>query len=317
MYLDAPQHHFLHGAGWLAWPLAFGVQAWLLRRMDDEAAGLAGAWHVGSLLLLTTVLALEASWQTANVVAGDWHRAAACAVPGFVALLVLRWRHRPAWPVPVHPLTYRGMSLGLVAVQFVYLAVVSVERPGDPAPLSYLPLVNPFDLAALYALLIGYVSLALLRREAELLAGTPLWPWRKAYRALLALAFFVITTAGLVRGVHHVTGVPWRFDPLFDSVVVQTALSIYWGLLGFAGMIAGARSKSRLLWLAGAGFMGLVVLKLFLVDLGNSGTIERIISFIGIGALLLVVGYFAPVPPRQASGSVAAAAGQAAPGSGG
>ncbi len=56
----------------------------------------------------------------------------------------------------------------------------------------------------------------------------------------------------------------------------------------------------RWVWLGGAGFMALVVIKLFLVDLGNSGTIERIISFIGIGILLLVVGYFAPVPPRQA-----------------
>ena len=93
--------------------------------------------------------------------------------------------------------------------------------------------------------------------------------------------------------------VPWNMDDLFGSVVTQTVLSIYWGLLGFAGMIWGARSSRRLLWLAGAGFMALVVIKLFLVDLGNSGTVERIISFIGIGALLLVVGYFAPAPPRH------------------
>ena len=45
--------------------------------------------------------------------------------------------------------------------------------------------------------------------------------------------------------------------------------------------------------------MTVVVAKLFLIDLGNSGTVERIVSFIGTGALLLVVGYFAPVPPRQ------------------
>ena len=50
--------------------------------------------------------------------------------------------------------------------------------------------------------------------------------------------------------------------------------------------------------MVGAGFMGLVVIKLFVVDLGNSGTVERIISFIGIGALLLLVGYIAPAPPR-------------------
>ena len=45
--------------------------------------------------------------------------------------------------------------------------------------------------------------------------------------------------------------------------------------------------------------MLLVVLKLFTVDLTQTGTIERIISFIGVGILLLVVGYFAPAPPRD------------------
>ena len=44
--------------------------------------------------------------------------------------------------------------------------------------------------------------------------------------------------------------------------------------------------------------MGVVVVKLFLVDLGNTGTLERIVSFLGVGLLLLVVGYVAPVPPR-------------------
>jgi uncharacterized membrane protein len=105
--------------------------------------------------------------------------------------------------------------------------------------------------------------------------------------------------------VHHFSSVPWNLDALYNSVIVQTALSIYWGLLGFAGMIWGARSARRPIWLAGAGFMALVVIKLFLIDLGNTGTVERIVSFIGIGALLLVVGYFAPVPPRQALESAA------------
>jgi len=44
-----------------------------------------------------------------------------------------------------------------------------------------------------------------------------------------------------------------------------------------------------------------VVIKLFIIDLGNTGTVARIISFLGVGALLLVVGYYAPAPPRQAT----------------
>ena len=45
--------------------------------------------------------------------------------------------------------------------------------------------------------------------------------------------------------------------------------------------------------------MGVVVLKLFTVELGGSGGIARIVSFIGVGLLLLLVGWFAPVPPRE------------------
>ena len=41
-----------------------------------------------------------------------------------------------------------------------------------------------------------------------------------------------------------------------------------------------------------------VVAKLFVVDLSNVGTIARIVSFIGVGVLMLVVGYFSPVPPK-------------------
>src|SRR5688500_19099230 len=41
-----------------------------------------------------------------------------------------------------------------------------------------------------------------------------------------------------------------------------------------------------------------ILAKLFLVDLGNTATIARVVSFLGVGLLLLVVGYFAPVPPR-------------------
>jgi uncharacterized membrane protein len=59
----------------------------------------------------------------------------------------------------------------------------------------------------------------------------------------------------------------------------------------------------------GAGLLGLVVVKLLLIDLSNAGGAERIIAFIVVGILMLVVGYFAPLPPK-ASGS---AAGEAAP----
>jgi uncharacterized membrane protein len=65
-------------------------------------------------------------------------------------------------------------------------------------------------------------------------------------------------------------------------------------------MVMATRTQLRPLWLTGAGLMAVVVVKLFFVDLSNVGGVERIVSFIGVGLLMLVVGYFSPVPPASA-----------------
>jgi uncharacterized membrane protein len=62
-------------------------------------------------------------------------------------------------------------------------------------------------------------------------------------------------------------------------------------------MLVATRIPARLLWLTGAALLVVVVIKLFLVDLSSIGTIERIVSFIGVGLLMLVIGYFSPLPP--------------------
>jgi uncharacterized membrane protein len=92
--------------------------------------------------------------------------------------------------------------------------------------------------------------------------------------------------------------VPFDADSLVASTTLQAALSMVWGATGLAAMTLGARQRQRVVWLVGAALMTVVVAKLILVDLGNAGTLGRVVSFLGVGVLLLVVGYFAPVPPR-------------------
>jgi uncharacterized membrane protein len=55
---------------------------------------------------------------------------------------------------------------------------------------------------------------------------------------------------------------------------------------------------SRPAWMVGAGLLAAVVLKLLIVDLSGSGTVTRIVSFIGVGVLMLVIGYVAPLPGK-------------------
>jgi uncharacterized membrane protein len=78
------------------------------------------------------------------------------------------------------------------------------------------------------------------------------------------------------------------------------ALSIYWSIIGISLMIYSAQKRYRWLWISGATLMGIVVSKLFIIDLSKSGTIERIVAFITVGIILLLVGYFSPIPPAKA-----------------
>ena len=43
-----------------------------------------------------------------------------------------------------------------------------------------------------------------------------------------------------------------------------------------------------------------VVAFVLVVELLNTAGLARIVSFIGVGLLLLIIGYFAPLPPRRA-----------------
>jgi uncharacterized membrane protein len=86
---------------------------------------------------------------------------------------------------------------------------------------------------------------------------------------------------------------------MFRSYLAQTSYTLFWSLLALCIMVFAVRRSMRTVWLVGAGLLGVVVVKLFLVDLASHGTVERIVSFVAVGVLMLVIGWFAPVPPRD------------------
>jgi uncharacterized membrane protein len=118
--------------------------------------------------------------------------------------------------------------------------------------------------------------------------------------------FVAINTIWL-RVVHHGWSLPWDSTALYGSFVTQAGYSILWTVLALGMMLLAARRSQRSLWLAGAALLGLTVLKLLLVDLSNSGGAERIISFIAVGGLMLVVGYFVPLPAKATQEGAAGA----------
>jgi len=288
--------HPLGAAGWAAWPLAFATQYFVMWSLREEFHKPVNLLHITTLLGLTGLVMWEVSWQVDRLSVGAvWQMVGIGLIPGVMMCAVRLVRERFGWPVNTNLRTYQTSTGILMVLQLALIGLFGLLSAGDPTPLHYIPLLNPLDIAtALTALLAVYWFVD--ARDTQALR-TPA-DWRLGLRVIGIFAL-ITSTAAVVRALHHLGGVPWDFDVLFRSDLVQAGLSIYWGVLGFSGMVWGARSCSRITWSTGAALMAIVVAKLFLIDLGNSGTVERIVSFIGTGALLLIVGYFAPVPPRQ------------------
>jgi len=73
----------------------------------------------------------------------------------------------------------------------------------------------------------------------------------------------------------------------------------FWTIIALTLMVYATRKGLRTLWMVGGGLMAVVVVKLIIKDFGGLAGIERIVSFIAVGGLMLVIGYFSPVPPKR------------------
>jgi uncharacterized membrane protein len=292
------QTHPLDHLGWVAWPFAFALHLLLLRRHQTDASPYQYWAHAAGLWLLAALGSWEVGWGIDRLVAGRavWPIIGWALVPGALLTLLALGGMRIAWPVAAHRDAYLLAGATPLAVFLMgWALLVNAVTNGDPSPLPYVPVLNPLDLAQIGAVLA--VGLWFIEGRRRRLPGVSDVPLPTAY-GLLAATAFVWANAMLLRTIHHWTGVPFRVDALARSDVVQTALSIFWTLLALASMVAATWRGLRPAWLTGAGLMAVVVVKLFLVDLSNIGTVQRIVSFIGVGVLMLVVGYFSPVPPR-------------------
>jgi uncharacterized membrane protein len=290
--------HPFEAFGALAWALAAVAHFWCVRRHEEVAPrGWLTVEHVGGALVLVTMCALELHYWAALETArhGAWS-IASVIVPPALALLLVSARFMDArWPVTTHAAAYRLHFAGVLAAAFaIWAFLANVTHDGRSDPLPYMPFVNALDLAHVLAGLAVFSAVLAARRSG--LAPTRdirrLGPFLAA-----ALAFFWLNGV-LLRTLHHWAAIPYRIEPMMRSTLVQASLSIFWSVLALALMLFAARRGRRGLWVAGAALMAVVVAKLFVVELSHVGGVERIVSFIVVGLLMLAVGWVAPVPPR-------------------
>jgi uncharacterized membrane protein len=294
---------------WLVWLIALGLHYRLLWANDHDTGGtniqLRRMIHIGSVWLVTALM-IDCLWFAIDRAAlwGTSWAGVVLLIGMTAALLTLTlWagerRHHQRWPLREHAADYACYAaLPIAALTFAGGLMTALFASGRTAPLPYLPLLNPVDLA----LALAIAALVLWRRTVLRLQPRPAAAaWLAGPKPLIAvagLAFVAINTVWL-RLAHHLLGVAWTPEALLGSFAVQTGLSILWTLLALALTLTAHRRGWRTLWLTGGGLLAVVVLKLLMVDLSNANGGARIVTFIVVGVLMLVVGYFAPLPPKH------------------
>lgn len=295
-------HHVFEAGGWATWPLALALHYTMLRRLDGGPPRGWWPWvHAGGVWLLVL---LEGNLLVSAIGEAQlWQTSWATVILLVAGTVVLALLSRRAWFEPVHsswPLdrfarAYLWLAAApLAAAVALGALLVAVVSSGNSRPLPYVPLLNPTDLSvalALAACALWLVRIRDSRLQVPVLARAGHWPL-----VLAAIGFIAINTVWL-RVAHHFAGVPWNARYMFDSFVVQAGYSILWTLLALGLMVGAFRRGLRSVWMLGAALLGITVLKLFVIDLSNRGGSERIFVFIAVGVLMLVVGYFAPIPP--------------------
>jgi uncharacterized membrane protein len=299
------RYHPAANVGWLAWALVFVVHFFSLRRLAPmlPARALSTA-HVLGCWLLIGVLALELRYGLLLLSEqyNAWRWLGWAILPSLYLLLAAAPRNWP-WPVAAFPREYRLYAAAPLAVlMLAWFWLANGVSDGNAEPLPYVPLINPLELGLLFALFGVYVwsrhavtQFALRKDYAEY-----------ATQLVAGVSLFAFCTALVTRAAHHWAGIPFELDLLLESMLVQAGLSIVWTLMALGLMIGGHLRHRREVWLIGAALIALVVAKLVFVELSNRGGLARIVSFIGVGVLLLVVGYFAPLPPKRVEAEPAA-----------
>ncbi|PWB59984.1 MAG: DUF2339 domain-containing protein [Betaproteobacteria bacterium] len=283
--------------GWAAWPFAFWAHLRVLRHDEPEITQRwLQALHVAGFLLLAAIGSWELHWlsRSHGLSASAWSVSAAMVWPALCLAAVTSARASARWPVQAFASAYLALAGAIVtAALWAWTFYANATHDGGSAPLPYLPVLNAIDLGHLLALAAGAGWWLALRRES---IPVPI-DRRSAIVATAGAAFFWLN-AILLRTIHHWAGVAYRLDELMRSVLVQAALSLFWTAIALVLMFAATKRGWRAVWMTGALLLAIVVGKLLLVDLSHLSGIERIVSFIGVGLLMLLLGYLAPVPPK-------------------
>ena len=285
--------YFMHpfeGFGAISFGLLVFVN-YLLLHQYDAVWKFTKQLHILALWFISIILTLELHYHADLLKMDKSFIMISIALTSLILSVFLLYPKRYiAWIEPYRN-TYQLIGAGGLIGMLILWELQAFSVPPH-ANLSYIPLLNPLDM--LQGLVLGIAYYWIVKNKVSFTQNV-----KVSFYGILALLSTIFASVIFARAVHMFREVNYRFNSLWRDDYFQAGLSILWSMIAIVLMLLSKRYKNRPLWMAGFGLLILVVLKLFFVELANSGTIERIISFIVVGSLLLLIGYFVPLPPNK------------------
>ncbi len=203
----------------------------------------------------------------------------------FVPVIYSLWAYKTHKTTLLHQIPVWCLSLS-------WLLVVSV----DVHSAEYLYFVPLFNLTDFLSIVVFAGLLFIIYQHAFDQDKSLEWTFKIT---TILVGLLVFSSVVVVRGLHHYWATPLWSASIWTNGVVQLSLTLLWVILAFVLTTYSSRKMIRQLWFVGAALLGIVVLKLILLDLSQSATLTRVISFIGAGGVMLIIAYLAPLPPSS------------------
>lgn len=239
---------------------------------------LAQRWTLAGMIFSLIALSFEVDRVLAGMGQSPWPGAqrlmlwltALWGFGGFV-MAIIGWRR-------ALPLLLKSGGIFLGAAAIAWLSVDTISWRLWQAPADVPVLFNlQFGIGVLLIALLGWSAHLLIRHDSirELLLQPPATQILHGFLALIA-------AMGLWLG-------SLELDRLFADrpMMLQTGLSVYWGLYGVALVLIGFVKRATAARYAGLGLLTLTLAKVLFIDMRGIDLIWRALSFAAIGLLLI------------------------------
>ena len=203
-------------------------------------------------------------------------------------------------------------TIGLLPLigYIVYYLIAGLSMSGQIIYWSYIPIINPLEESAIFSLLMFSVWIKLMPNYVQFddkttNSGILNIPLPNLILVSLMTLTFLWGNSVVLRCLSQIFDITWNAYTLWHNNIVQMTASLLWMLSAVILIAIGHRYSLRKIWYSGQLIQITVIIKLIFVDIQETDGLLRAFAFIGVALLMLLIGYLAPIPPKQNDENIA------------